>query len=568
MGNGIGLRKNIVLFLQWGSPRIIQVVVLGKSNIPSRNFLRRDILILLRCLADSNCCRRFCRPLPSHSVKTPFGFAGAKIRHFLHFARFSPTFFSLHGLFRRFLYNLSFRRVPYAVFFITFAVMNSLEEKVGRTIERYGLLRKDAAVLVALSGGADSVCLLRLLLRMGYRCAAAHCNFHLRGAESVRDENFVTELCKGLGVDLFKADFDTIAQAREQQKGIEEMARDLRYSFFEALRLKHHFHAIVVAHHLNDNAETLLLHLVRGAGLHGLGGMRWRNGFVVRPLLEVSRKDILDYLKILHQPFVVDSTNLLTDATRNKVRLEVMPLLRKLNPKADEALSRAAKNLADADDYLAACLDADAKKVCAEKADKSLDVDLQTLRTLRSPRILLHHILYKYGFNGTQEQQLVEEEPRNGLLMESPGFCLTYNRGHLLIVPKMDSEDASELTIEGCGVFNRGGKVLAVEKKPLDALDKIPRSPDEACLDASKVKFPLCWRLVCVGDRFHPFGMKGSKLLSDFLTEHKLSRFDKERQTVVCSADGKIVWVVGLRPDEHFRIAPKTTATVLLLKIN
>ena len=210
---------------------------------------------------------------------------------------------------------------------------------IQKYIEEKQLFTLHDKVLVALSGGADSVALLRVLLVLGYHCEAAHCNFHLRGEESDRDERFVNELCKGLGVALHVTHFDTVTYASRHHVSIEMAAREMRYDWFEQLRKERGGAVIAVAHHRDDSGETFLLNLIRGAGINGLKGISPHNGCIVRPLLEVSRQDILDYLRCLGHGYATDSTNLQDEYIRNKIRLNILPMLRELNHSVREIIA-------------------------------------------------------------------------------------------------------------------------------------------------------------------------------------------------------------------------------------
>ena len=207
-------------------------------------------------------------------------------------------------------------------------------------IEKYRLLSEDRPVLVGLSGGADSVALLGVLVRLGYPCIALHCNFHLRGEESDRDEAFACEFAESLEVPFHKIDFDTISYAGEKHLSIEMAARELRYAWFEEMRERLGGQAIAVAHHRDDNVETVLMNLIRGTGIRGMSGIRPRNGFIVRPLLCVSREDILAWLADQGYAYMVDSTNLSDAYTRNFIRLNVLPLLEEINPSARNTIAR------------------------------------------------------------------------------------------------------------------------------------------------------------------------------------------------------------------------------------
>ena len=214
------------------------------------------------------------------------------------------------------------------------------------------ILDRDKLYLVAISGGADSVALLMMMLDEGYRVEAVHCNFHLRGEEADRDEAFVAGLCERFGVALHRVHFDTRGYAALHKLSIETAARDLRYGYFERLREDIGAEAIVVAHHRDDNVETVLMNLVRGTGLKGLAGIRPVNGRVIRPLLDMTREDIEAYIYKRGESFVTDSTNLETDATRNKYRLEVIPALKEINPSVARAIDTTARHLQDADEIV------------------------------------------------------------------------------------------------------------------------------------------------------------------------------------------------------------------------
>ncbi len=372
---------------------------------------------------------------------------------------------------------------------------------------------------MALSGGADSVALLRLLLEVGARVVALHCNFHLRGEESDRDEHFVSALCQGLGVELHVRHFDTRAYASEKGISLEMAARELRYEWFEQMRAELGCEDIAVAHHQDDQAETVLLNLLRGTGLRGLAGMRRRNGHIIRPLLGFSKREILAYLRSLRQDFVVDSTNLEREAQRNKIRLDVVPLLKEINPKAVEHICR-----------------------MADLAQSYLEVPPSVGYSLYA----LHEWLQPYGFNSAQIREIFREQGgQSGAIYESPTHRLLRDRGKLLLTER------SETAL--CTLSHR----IVETDSPLDFLKEQPLSVSYAYMDADKLELPLRQRPWQQGDRFRPFGMRGSRLVSDFLTDLKLNRFQKERQQVLLSGD-RIVWVVGLRTDDRFRVTAST----------
>ena len=260
--------------------------------------------------------------------------------------------------------------------------------------------------LVALSGGADSVCLLLKMIEEGRSVEAVHCNFHLRGDESDRDEAFVVSLCERLGVPLHRVHFDTREYAALHKVSIELAARELRYRYFEQLRRDIGAEAIMVAHHRDDNVETVLMNLVRGTGIRGMAGIRPVNGHILRPLLDMSRKDIEDYLKKKGETYVTDSTNLEDDATRNKFRHHVIPLLQSLNPKASENIHSTSRHIAEAEKILSWAIQ-EAKRSVFSVEPSSAIIDVSSLLSFVSPSYLLNEICRDYGFTPSQSEDML-----------------------------------------------------------------------------------------------------------------------------------------------------------------
>ena len=386
-------------------------------------------------------------------------------------------------------------------------------------------------ILVAVSGGADSVALLCMMHEQGTDIAALHCNFHLRGEESERDERFVSDLCQKLHIPLHVKHFDTRSYAEEHHISIEMAARELRYTWFEEKRQELGAEDIAVAHHRDDQAETVLLNLIRGTGLRGLSGMHPRNGHIVRPLLNWSRQDILDYLSRIGQDFITDSTNLERDALRNRIRLDVMPLLREINPQAAGHIADTARIVAEALPYY------------RQGVDMSTDLSPTTL----------HERLLGLGFTPAQEQQMWQSQ-RSGATFESATHRATFSQGRLVVEEKLAPAPMPILT-----------ESLIEVPDPLAWVTHESLPSDTCVIDARLVSRGLTTRQSKPGDRFRPFGMKGgSRLVSDFLAERGLSVFERQRQWLVCHGDD-IVWVIGHRIDDRFRI---TAATKKILKLS
>ena len=415
--------------------------------------------------------------------------------------------------------------------------------KVERYIKKYNLLNSNDLHIVALSGGADSVALLLLLKEHGFNVHAAHCNFHLRGDESDRDEAFCEELCQQLGVELHRAHFDTREYAELHKVSIEMAARELRYKWFEQLRQDIGAAGICVAHHRDDSVETVLLNLVRGTGLRGLTGIQPRNGSILRPLLCVSRAEIEAFLDEKGQKYVTDSTNLEADVQRNVVRLEVFPLLRKLNPAVAENIQRTTENLAEAQQVL---------NVAIASINSSNILNLSDLEKYGSSEYLEFEWLKKYGFNGGQVRQILDAETGK-VVSSAMGYDVLKDRGRLIVEPALQSFKPMRIPEEGTYILDEKTR-FSVRKKSV----YVSKDPHIATLDTTKVQFPLTIRRVEEGDWMQPYGMKGKKLLSDLMTDLKMTVFEKRRQLVVVDSQGVVVWLVGLRVDQRVAVTDQT----------
>ena len=424
--------------------------------------------------------------------------------------------------------------------------------KVKDYIKKHKLLSFSDLYIVALSGGADSVALLLLLDEMGYKVHALHCNFHLRGEESDRDERFCEDLCLKKNIPFHRIHFDTLMYAETHKMSVEMAARELRYHYFEQLRKDIGAEAICVAHHQDDTVETVLLNLVRGTGLRGLTGIQPRNGAILRPLLCVTRTEIEAYLATKQQDYVTDSTNLETDFVRNKIRLQVVPLLRQLNPAVSENIVRTAEHLTEAQKVLDAVVD-------TYKGSNQLD--LCALQQVGSAEYIVFEWLKQYGFNGSQVQQVISAE--TGSIFSSPtGYEVLKDRGRLLVEPTIMAFTPIRIPEEGTYVLPDDRRLNVRRSNPF-----VSKDSHEATLDARQVRFPLTVRRVEEGDWMIPYGMTGRKLLSDLMTDLKMSLFDRRRQLVVVDAQGAVVWAIGLRTDHRCRVTD-ATQEVIAIKIN
>ena len=446
--------------------------------------------------------------------------------------------------------------------------------KVKRFIASEHLLRVDALYLVALSGGADSVALLLCLKELGYRVEAVHCNFHLRGEESLRDEQFCEDLCQRENIPLHKVHFDTQAYADLHKVSIEMAARELRYRYFFQLKEALSADGVCVGHHKEDSVETILINLVRGTGLSGLMGIRPRNNDVIRPLLCVTRQEIEDYLQKYAVSFVIDSTNLVDDVVRNKIRLNVLPQLSEINPSVTDAILTTANHLSEVDAIVQESLKSALGKAISFVGSASqvslsnlmnepFQIDLSFVRAFPSPSYFLFHVLKPLGFSSSQIAEMVSHlDGQIGQLWYSATHELTHDRGFFMVLPREEAEPR-ELVIPETGRYVYDEHLsLRLTQRVLTPSSNVSysKNPMIVDLDAASIRFPLTLRRVAEGDRFTPLGMRGTQLVSDFLTNLKRNRFEKRNQLVLFDATGTILWVLGLRINDCFKLIPQSSS--------
>ena len=434
-----------------------------------------------------------------------------------------------------------------------------MKEQIQQYIIQHQLLSGEKPVVVGISGGADSVALLHILVSLGYKCIAAHCNFNLRGDESFRDEQFTIDFTQRLQVPLCKISFETNKYAQENRLSVEMAARELRYRWFEELLNTYDADAVAVAHHRDDSVETLLINLTRGSGLTGLTGIKPKNGNVVRPLLCVSREDIYAYIENNGLEYVTDSSNSSDIYTRNFIRLKVIPLLEEINPSVKASLARTANHLYDASLIYNHSIE-EARKVITQNNRLSISA----LLSFPAPATILYEMLKPYGFSRTVcESIFTVIDKDSGKIFYSSTHRLLKDRSDLLIdVLSGEDNRAYLINLEDDNVD------LPVELKPEIVVIKedyqIEKDKKFAYFDFDKLSFPLVLRHWQEGDWFVPFGMKGKKKISDYFSDKKFSLFDKEKTWLLCSGQD-VIWIVGERTDNRYRIE-KTTKRVLKLK--
>ena len=428
-------------------------------------------------------------------------------------------------------------------------------------INRYNLIAEGEKIILALSGGIDSMVLADLLLKTKVEFVAAHCNFHLRSEESDGDEQFVYKFSERHGIQCFVKHFDTEQYAAEQGISIEMAARDLRYAWFDQLRQQLGFDKIVVAHHADDQAETFFINLLRGAGLRGLKGMLPQNGAVIRPMLWASREQIRQYALDNQITWREDHTNAESVYLRNKIRNQLLPVFDELQPEARQGLYKSLEHLASENELYRELLKEKLEQIVVDK-DGCQIIDKQYFVNSFQ---LLFEWLRQFGFN-TEQCHFIYEAMKSGIGNHYDSTT------HRLVIGRDDLQlfEIKENTNEEIQIEIGEEEVLSPVHLQFSKLEKtndfvLDKSPEIALLDFDKLRFPLTLRHWQYGDRFHPLGMKGSKLLSDFFVDQKFTEWQKQNVWLLVSADGDILWVVGHRIDDRFKVTD-STKTIFLCK--
>ncbi|MBR5238488.1 MAG: tRNA lysidine(34) synthetase TilS [Paludibacteraceae bacterium] len=428
---------------------------------------------------------------------------------------------------------------------------------IRRQIQQCASLQGAKRLLVAVSGGPDSVVLLDALHREGFFVVIAHCNFHLRGEASNEDAEFVKSLAAKYQVPYCLIDFDTEKVAVERKISIEMAARDLRYEWFEQMAAEHNCDLTAVAHNADDTVETFFLNLTRGSGLQGLSGMAQLRGKIVRPLLKVSRKQIMEYIAEYNLQYRIDATNLETIYTRNKIRHNLIPQFEEINPSFLNTMANNMRFIASAQSIVEAYA-AEAYKKVVKIENECIIFDLKALKQCQGIDTLLFIWLTPHGFSSDVIMQLYHSlfDNLSGKQFFSPTHRIVLER-EAIELELIQSKDAIHCVLIGQEETSLDSPIH-LEIKEVDIADfELIKSANVACFDADKLQYPLILRRWQQGDWFIPFGMKGRKKLSDFFVDKKFSTIEKEQLWLLTSGDD-IVWVVGHRVDARYAVTDKT----------
>lgn len=437
-----------------------------------------------------------------------------------------------------------------------------LLENFKKYIKKENLFQENDRLLLAVSGGVDSVALCQLCRQAGYDFVIAHCNFQLRGEESNRDETFVRQLTGTYDVTFYVKRFDTLEYSKASKKSIEEAARQLRYDWFTDLTNTTGIKYIVTGHHADDNVETVAMNFFRGTGISGLRGILPKQGKIIRPLLFARRGELEEFVKNKGLRFVTDHTNLENNYTRNFFRNKIIPLVNEKFPEASNNVLRNIQRFKETEILYQQSVQLHKKKLLKESGNETHIPVLKLLKTVPLATVL-YEIIKDFGFTPHQTDEAVALlKSESGKYIQSASHRIIRNRNWLIISPGLTIE-ASNILIEEMDTTTRfANGLLEIKKLNVDNY-QVTNDNNVAMLNAADIRFPLLLRKWKQGDYFYPLGMQKKKKLGRFFTDNKLSLTQKENMWVI-EMDKKIIWVVGMRIDERFKISNLTRSILVI----
>lgn len=425
--------------------------------------------------------------------------------------------------------------------------------------------RENQAVLLAVSGGIDSMAMCALFLQSGMPFAVGHCNFQLRGEEADKDEQLVREWCSVHNIPFHNTRFDTWKKTEEWKKGIQETARILRYDWLEQIRAQHGYSYIATAHHANDNAETLLMNLFKGTGISGLHGIKHINGHIIRPLLFVTKKDIAAYVQEHNVPYRDDASNKSDKYTRNDVRLNLLPVIEQSFPGVVNNLNNSIKRFTEAEILYNRAIEQERKKLL-ELRGKDYYIPVRKLEKRTPLNTICYELFQPFGFAPGQVSDIISLlSAESGHYVSSPTHRVIRNRD-FLIITVFDTRETDFIPIDEIPVtLKAGGRQYKFQYKDKPA--SVPADEQTAYINTAKLEQPLLLRRWKQGDYFYPLGMgMKKKKLSKYMVDKKIPLHEKENIWVL-ESNRRIVWVAGHRLDERFKVTDNTTE-VLVVKIS
>lgn len=423
-------------------------------------------------------------------------------------------------------------------------------------IEQNSLFKADSKIVAAVSGGMDSVLMGHLLKAAGFNFDIAHCNFQLRGPESDTDEAFCKNLAGQMGVLFHTTRFDTQQYAANHKMSIQMAARDMRYQWFEQLRQKHDYDVIALAHHQNDSIETILLNLTRGTGIAGLHGILPKNGALVRPLMFLQREEIQELITENGIDYVEDSSNSSVKYARNKIRLEVIPHLKTLNPNLEKTFENNLNHFKELEQLLEIKV-AEVKKQLLVFGNDEVHLLISAVKNLQPQRLLLFKLLQEYGFNeATIDDVIASLDKHSGRVFEGVGYQLILDRDKLILAKKRSGTLLPVLINETDHTVTYGSFKLTLlhDDSPLI----VKNNPFAVAIDTGLLVYPLTIRPWRQSDFFYPLGMKARKKLSDFFINRKVALHQKAEIPILVNGNGDIVWIGGYQLDERYKVSDNT----------
>ncbi len=430
-------------------------------------------------------------------------------------------------------------------------------------IAENNLIKPGDRILLAVSGGIDSMVMTHLFLQLGYETGIAHCNFSLRAGESDKDEEMVHKYASEQNIPFYSTRFETKAYAKKNGLSVQMAARELRYEWFEEIRKENRFNTIAVAHNLNDNIETLIINLTRGTGITGLTGMKPASNRIIRPLLFATRQDITRYCSQHRIIFREDKSNADTKYTRNKIRHLVIPVLKEINPSLEATLNETAERFTGINEIVSEYISG-LREMVSEQKGEFITFNISHLKAHLHNKAVLFELFKPFGINNVQLNDLMKViEGKTGGQIFTGTHRIIKNRKEI-IVSHEDVGNETFYSIRNITGFRKVPEITSAGYVDITGKFEIPSDPFIACIDSEKVSFPLIIRKWKSGDHFYPLGMKQKKKLSDYFIDNKYSILDKENKLIL-ESDGKIVWIIGDRIDNRFRIT-KSTKKALIIK--
>jgi tRNA(Ile)-lysidine synthase len=428
-------------------------------------------------------------------------------------------------------------------------------------IEQQGLFTNDSYILAAVSGGRDSVLLAHLLKQAGFNFGIAHCNFQLRPAEALAEQQFTQNLAQSLAVPFHTVSFETKTYATQKGISTQMAARDMRYQWFNEVSHTSGYTHIAVAHHQNDSGETILLNLTRGTGIAGMHGILPKNGNIVRPLLFLSRDEIDQIVTENQLAYMEDSSNASSKYARNKIRLEVIPKLKELNPNLEATFNDNLERFRELEVLLQQRLHELKPQLLVPYGD-DLHLDIALIKNLVPQRLLLFGVLNPFGFSAQVIDDVISALDKHaGRSFEAAGYSLVLDRDKLILSPRNKPMPQPVLINKTDTLANFGAYRLNLlhDDSPLIVKD----NPMALSVDAEKLVFPLTLRAWQEGDYFYPLGMKGRKKLSDFFVNEKIPLGKKNEIPLLVNGNNEIIWVAGYRPDDRYKVSAHTKKVII-----